>query len=77
MVGGMNKAKSITFRCSEAQYRRLEQHLSQSSQTRTSVIREALESFLDFAEANSHLNLFELVEAANTIGTKVKFEDEA
>lgn len=73
----MHKAKSITFRCSEAQYRRLEQHLSQSAQTRTSVIREALESFLDFAEANSQLNLFELVEAANTIGAKVKFEDEA
>ncbi len=77
MVGGMYKAKSITFRCSDAQYRRLEQHLSQSDRTRTDVICEALESFLDFAEAHRHLNLFELVEAANAIGAKVKFEDEA
>lgn len=73
----MTKAKSITFRCSEAQYRRLEKHMSHTNKTRTAIICEALKSFLDFADRNKQLNLFELVEAANSVGAKVKFEDEA
>lgn len=71
------KAKSITFRCSETQYRRLEKHMATTDKTRTAVICEALKSFLDFADQNKHMTLFELVEATNAIGAKVKFEDEA
>lgn len=77
MVAGMTKAKSITFRCSENQYRRLEEHLGRTVSTRTDVICEALEQFLDFADANSHMDLFGLVEAADSVGAKRRFEDEA
>lgn len=73
----MTKAKSITFRCSDAQYRRLENHMADADKTRTAVICAALENFLDFAEENRHMNLFELVEAVDSVGAKVKFEDEA
>lgn len=71
------KAKSITFRCSASQYRRLQEHMATTDKTRTAVICEALKSFLDFADQNKQMNLFELVEAANSVGAKVKFEDEA
>lgn len=77
ILSDMNKAKSITFRCSDAQYRRLEKHMEQTRRTRTTLICEALECFLDFAEANRQLNLFELVEAVNARGGRVRFEDEA
>lgn len=73
----MSKAKSITFRCSEVQYQRLKKHMEGSDKTRTAVISEALKSFLDFAEENKHLDLFELVEAVDSIGEKLKFEDQA
>lgn len=77
MLGRMHKTKSITFRCSEAQYRRLENHKEQSRRSRTELMCEALDTFLSFAERNRHLNLFELVAATNDVGRKAKFEDEA
>lgn len=77
MLEPMHKTKSITFRCSEAQYRRLEQHREQSRRSRTELLCDALDRFLSFAEQNRHLNLFELVAATDAVGAKVKFEDEA
>lgn len=77
MVGGMTKAKSVTFRCSEAQYRRMEKHLEESRRTRSELICEALDSFLTFAEGKRHLNLYELVEATDALGARVRFEEQA
>lgn len=77
MVAGMMKAKSVTFRCSAVQYRRMEKYLEESCRTRSELICNALDSFLTFAEGNRHLNLFELVDAVNALGTGVKFEEQA
>lgn len=75
----MIKLKSVTFRCSEIQQRRLEQELAAESMTRTELIMKALEQFLHFAESEEaqQLSLFELVEAIDQSGSGARFADEA
>lgn len=59
------KLKSITFRCSSAQFSRLQDVIRFTSvDTRTSALASALEEFLEFAEQQDTraMDLFALVE---------------
>ncbi|MDO5472642.1 MAG: hypothetical protein Q4F35_04825 [Akkermansia sp.] len=72
--------KSITFRCSAPQLRRLENAmLAQSTDNRTSFISKALDSFLTFVEQdeNQGLNLFELVDKVDSLGSAANFSSQA
>ena len=74
------KLKSITFRCSSAQFSRLEEVIGSSEvDTRTRALSLALESFLDFAEqADSRsLDLFDLVHRVDHLGHGPAFADQA
>lgn len=74
------KLKSITFRCSPAQFARLEDAMRFASiDTRTQVLACALEEFLDFAELSStrSMNLFELVDRVDHEGRGPAFADQA
>ncbi|MBR2145156.1 MAG: hypothetical protein IKK73_04620 [Akkermansia sp.] len=71
--------KSITFRCSEQQNSRLNTARHQHACSRTSLITEALESFLSYAE-QAHIrkkDLFALVEDIETSGDGTPFEEQA
>ncbi len=71
--------KSITFRCSATQHRRLCSALNEHRCSRTELITQALESFLAYAEQESvaRKNLFELVEDVDTHGAGPKFAEQA
>lgn len=73
----MAKAKSVTFRCTEKQHRRLEEALMRTGMNRTQFIEKALREFLEFAEQEDirKLDLFALVEAVDALGAGVTFED--
>lgn len=74
------KVKSITFRCSPAQFSRLEyMRHSTSTATRTEALSAALEEFLDFVEqADARaMNLFELVEHVDGEGNGPSFAEQA
>lgn len=63
------KLKSITFRCSPAQFARLENIVKKfADHTRTSALSNALEEFLDFAEQQEarKMDLFALVERVDS-----------
>ncbi len=71
--------KSITFRCSSLQNARLNFFLNKNESTRTAFIIEALESFLNFAEQEPirEMNLFELVEAVDSLAEGPGFSEQA
>lgn len=74
------KLKSITFRCSPAQFERLENAIRHSAlDTRTMALSCALEEFLDFAEQQDtrSLDLFDLVERVDREGEGPAFADQA
>lgn len=75
----MTKPKSITFRCSEAQHRRLEHALQEGTLTRTDLICTALEQFLGFAESEDirRMDIFALVQEIDSRGSAVLFAEEA
>ena len=70
------KLKSITFRCSDAQYTRLHAALAKTPQNQTDLIRRALDSFLSFAERPEirELDLFALVHAVEEGGDSTPFD---
>lgn len=72
------KLKSITFRCTDIQQRKLEKEQQRSGMTRTDIICTALEDFLQFSEQKStqRLNLFELVAEIDTLCGGIRFSDE-
>lgn len=76
---GMTKQKSITFRCADAQHRRLETALQESALTRTDLICTALEQFLGFAESEDirSMDIFALVQEIDSRGSGVPFAEEA
>ena len=74
------KLKSITFRCSSAQFARLEDAIRASStDTRTMALSDALEEFLDFAERSEtrELDLFALVDHVDRTGAGPSFAEQA
>lgn len=74
------KLKSITFRCSSAQFDRLEEAMrATAADTRTMALSCALEEFLAFAEHQDTraLDLFSLVELIDTQGNGPRFADQA
>lgn len=74
------KLKSITFRCSPAQFARLEDVIRLSSvDTRTMALSDALEEFLDFAERQEarQLDLFALVDHVDRSGDGPTFAEQA
>ncbi|MCH5284412.1 MAG: hypothetical protein J1E42_02330 [Akkermansiaceae bacterium] len=74
------KLKSITFRCSTAQFERLESTLrATSADTRTAALSSALEEFLDFAEQQDSraLDLFALVDRVDHTGSGPTFAEQA
>ena len=73
------KLRSITFRCTAAQFNRLQQAMQEEySDTRTSILSAALE-FLDYAERGEmqRLNLFDLVQHLDGLGDGIRFSDQA
>ena len=71
--------KSITFRCSEQQNNRMNAARHQRACSRTSLITQALESFLNYAE-QAHIrnkDLFALVEDIDTCGEGPSFDEQA
>jgi hypothetical protein len=71
--------KSITFRCSEQQIQRINAARLLRACSRTSLITEALQFFLNYAE-QSHIrekNLFALVRDIDESGDKTPFEEQA
>ncbi len=74
------KLRSITFRCTAAQFNRLQQAMQEEySETRTSILSAALEEFLDYAERGEmqRLNLFDLVQHLDGLGDGIRFSDQA
>lgn len=74
------KLKSITFRCSSAQYARLEELIDRSmTDTRTMALSLALEEFLNFAEQQDtrQLDLFALVDRVDHLGHGPAFSEQA
>lgn len=75
------KLKSITFRCSAAQFARLENAMEHSTvDTRTTALSLALEEFLDFAEQQDtrNLDLFALVDRVDHLADECPaFADQA
>ncbi len=74
------KQKSITFRCSAAQFHRLQENIrARESATRTHVISGAIEEFLDFVEKPEQhsLDLFELVRCIDEAGEGPPFAEQA
>ncbi|MDO5470999.1 MAG: hypothetical protein Q4F38_06825 [Akkermansia sp.] len=68
--------KSITFRCSAAQVKRLQSAMqTRNPASRTALIASALEAFLAFVEQKdiAALNLFELVDRVDDTGSKERF----
>ena len=75
------KAKAITFRCSQAQYDRMEAFIKAlpTPMTRTAVLCTALEEFLDLTEEKKirAMNLFELVDYLDRTGSGLRFSEQA
>ena len=74
------KLKSITFRCSPAQFSRLEDAMrAQAVDTRTMALSCALEEFLEFAEQRETraLDLFALVDRVDNEGSGPRFAEQA
>lgn len=74
------KLKSITFRCSSAQFNRLETVMRHSAiDTRTMALSCALEEFLAYAERSDtrELDLFALVEHVDRTSTGPRFSEQA
>lgn len=71
--------RTITFRCSEAQFKRLQSAVEHLRTSRAALINDALEDFLDFAERPDvrALDLFELVKAVDSEGDGCLFCDQA
>ena len=71
--------KSITFRCSAIQHARINTFLNQCTYTRTGLITEALENFLNYAEQEQiqQLDLFELVAAVDNMSPGSVFAEQA
>ena len=72
-------ARTITFRCSEAQLCRMQQAIGQTDANRAALISAALEDFLDFAESPDirSLDLFALVDTVDAQGGGCLFGDQA
>ena len=74
------KLKSITFRCSPAQFSRLEDAMrAHAVDTRTMALSCALEEFLEFAEQRETraLDLFALVDRVDNEGSGPRFAEQA
>lgn len=74
------KLKSITFRCSPAQFERLENTMKDTHiDTRTEALSSALEEFLDFAEQaeTRSMDLFSLVDYVDEHSTGPRFAEQA
>lgn len=74
------KLKSITFRCSPAQFERLETTMRHTNiDTRTQALSTALEEFLEFAERSETraMDLFALVDCVDKHGHGPSFADQA
>ncbi len=74
------KQKSITFRCTQAQFDRMQQNLqTQNDINRSSVLSAALEEFLDFIESSieAEADLFTLVDLVNNVGDRTSFCSQA
>ena len=75
------KAKAITFRCSQAQYDRMEAFIKAlpTPLTRTAVLCTALEEFLNLAEEKKirAMDLFELVDYLDRTGSALRFSEQA
>lgn len=74
------KLKSITFRCSSAQYERLTLAIDSTiADTRTMALSLALEEFLNFAEKEETraLNLFALVAHVDRMSDGPCFSEQA
>ncbi len=73
------KQKSITFRCSANQNKRLAEALNSTSLTRTEFITSALECFLAYSEHESirAKDLFELVQDIDARSNGPSFADQA
>ena len=74
------KQKSITFRCTQAQFDRMQQNLqTQNDINRSSILSAALEEFLDFIESSidAEADLFTLVDLVNNVGDRTSFCSQA
>lgn len=74
------KLKSITFRCSPAQFERLENTMKEANiDTRTEALSAALEEFLDFAERTETraMDLFSLVDHVDEHSRGPRFAEQA
>lgn len=74
------KLKSITFRCSHAQFTRLEDTMRDTlTDTRTTALSCALEEFLDFVEQDDTraLDLFALVDLIDRDNAGPTFAEQA
>lgn len=74
------KLKSITFRCSPAQFERLENTMRHTRiDTRTEALSSALEEFLEFAERadTREMDLFSLVDYVDRQGDGPSFAEQA
>ena len=71
------KPKSITFRCTAPQHKRLEAVLANTGKNRTGFIIAALTAFLNYTDREEirRKNLFELVKGIDDLGDRGKFED--
>lgn len=74
------KLKSVTFRCSSSQLKRIDEGmLALNNENRTDFISNALEEFLNFAEKEEirKLSLFELVDRVDRTGSRHRFSRHA
>ena len=74
------KLQSITFRCAEAQLKRVKTAMNNlACPNRTILLSAALEDFLNFAEQKSvkEMNLFEMVQHIDSIGSTHRFSTQA
>lgn len=73
------KAKSLTFRCSPAQLKRLQTAMAYLPfESKTKLLAAALNEFLNFVNSAemSQLNLFDLVAEIDKTGTGAAFWEE-
>lgn len=79
MLQPVMSTKAITFRCTSAQYARMNALLAEIPGNRTALLIEALEQFLIFAEneENRALNLFSLVERIDSLHPATTFAEQA
>lgn len=74
------KLQSITFRCAEAQLKRLKTAMNNlACPNRTILLSAAVEEFLHFAEQTEvkEMNLFEMVQHIDSIGSTHRFSTQA